>query len=161
MSGPLSINLDITKAKTQVPLFAENQYIEFRLTELSQAEVPQKGNVLKFKWQLVNPAAGADGPPINPGDFGSTFFEQVQLYAKPDAKDPEWFLKRIAARIDGLLGTGDEGNAKGKPPRPALSADLVPTLIGKTVFFKMKVKTGEFAGNEVADIRHPSEMPSA
>lgn len=160
MSGPLSFNLDLSKAKTEVPQFAENQYVEMRFTELTQHE-SEKGPSIKFRWELVSPAAGADGAPITPGTFGSTFFETIQLYAKPDAKDPKWFEKKISSRIDALLGTGDEGNKKGKPTRPDFTPALVPSLIGKTAFLKFKAKTGEYSGNEISDIRHPSEMQAA
>lgn len=160
-TGPLSFNLDISKAQTEIPLFAENQYVEMRFTELTQNTVEGKGNVLKWRWELVSPAASSTGAPITPGAFGSTYFENIQLYAKEGSKKPDWYKERIAKRTDALLGTGDANNTKGKPQRPDFTPELVPQLIGKTAFIRFKVRTGEYTGNEIDDIRHPSEMPNA
>jgi len=156
-NAPLSITLNTSAAKTSVPLIQDNVICEFRLTELTFPMVEGKGQSTKWKFELVKPTVTTEGTPMNPGDFGSTQFVNIQLYAKPDAKDPQWFVKRIAAMLDALLGTGDPGNPKGKPARPDFSSQLVPTLIGKTLLAKMKVKTGEYVGNEFAAVFFPGD----
>lgn len=157
MQGPLSINLDTANAKTSVPMIADGQYARWRLTAVDVND-GDKGQTLKFKYELTAPAPSTEGTPINPGDFGSTFFENIQLYSKPDSKDPTWFVKRIASRLDALLGTGDAGNAKGKPQRPSFTGELIPTLIGKELVAKMKVRTGEYTGNEFGVTLFPGDV---
>lgn len=160
--GPLSININTSAAKTVAPMINDGEWVELRLTALEGAS-NEKGDYLKWKWELVNPApsvasAKGEGDPIFPGKMGSIIFENIQLYSKPDSKDPDWFKKKIAVRLDGLLGTGDAENKKGKPARPDLTSELVPQLLGKTIRAKMKVKTGEFEGNEIGNIMFPGDV---
>lgn len=155
--GPLSINIDLSQTKTAVPMVADGHLCRWRLVNLTGAST-EKGNVLKFEYDLVSPAPNIEGGIINPGEMGAKHFENIQLYAKPDAKDPKWFEKKIATRIDALLGSGDAGNTKDKPTRPSLSAETVPTLIGKELIAKMAVKTGEYTGNEFKAVYFPGDI---
>jgi len=158
---PLDISLNLSEAKTAVPMIADGTMVRLRLVSLSQ-QAGEKGKTLRFEYDLLDPAPDSDGGKINPGAFGSKIFENVALYAKPDAKDPKWYEKRIAARIDALLGTGDKGNTKGKPARPDLSPQLVPNLIGKELVAKMRIRTtGEFSGNEIASVTYPGDIAAA
>lgn len=156
-NGPLDISLDLNSTKTAIPMIADGHLCEWRLKNLTQAS-SDKGQTLKFEYDLVAPAPSTEGTEIRPGDMGSKFFENIQLYAKPDAKDPQWFMKKLATRIDALLGTGDEGNSKGKPTRPALSAATVPDLLGKVLLAKMAVRTGEYTGNEFKTVTFPGDV---
>jgi hypothetical protein len=155
---PLSVSLSTEMAKTSVPLIADGVYAEFRLTELTQQDIAGKGASTKWKFELVKPTVTTEGTPMNPGDFGSMQFVNIQLYAKADAKDPQWFVKKIAQYQDALLGTGDPGNAKGKPTRPNFDATAVSQMLGKTLIAKMKVKTGEYVGNEFASVMFPGDV---
>lgn len=162
--GPLSISLPTSGAKTSVPMFAENQYVPMRLVSVEQGEVEGKGTTIKFTWDLINPAPSVDsqrgeGPPIEPGKFGSKFFDTVRFYDKdtPQGQIPERAQKAICQRQDALLGTGDPNNKKGKPVRPDFNGDTVPDLLGKIAHIRFKVKTGEFEGNEIADLRFPGD----
>ena len=156
--GPLSISLDIAGIKTAIPLIKDGQLAKFRFVELNQTS-NDKGQALQFVYELVDPVPTQDGCILNPGDFGSKFFEHIQLYAKPDAKDPEWFVKKIATRIDALLGTGDPDNDKGKPARPILDNQLVPTLVGQCLIAKVKVTTFEGQDrNEFATVYFPGDV---
>jgi hypothetical protein len=159
MSEPLDITLNLDDTKTAIPAIADNTMVSLRLANLTQVKT-EKGNSLRWEYDLVEPANDTDGGKINPGDFGSKIFEHIALYSRPDAKDPDWFKKRIASRIDALLGTGDRGNPKGKPERPALSAKLVPELIGKTLVAKMRVRKDDFGGNEIASVTFPGDIAS-
>lgn len=146
--GPLSIELALSDTKTAVPLVAHDHMTVLRLVNVTQKTVDRpngagQGAQINFEFTLVEPVPSADGAGIVPGAFGSTIFETVPLYAKADAKNPNWFKEKISKILDALLGTGDPGNTKGKPPRPNLSAQLVPDLIGKTVVAKIKVDTYE------------------
>lgn len=162
--GPLSISLPTSGAKTSVPMFAPDQYIPMRLANIEQGHVENKGDTIKFTWELINPAPSVasvrgEGDPIEPGKFGSKFFDTVRFYDKdtPQGQVPERAQKAICQRQDALLGTGDVGNKKGKPPRPDFNGETAPELFGKVAHIKFKVKTGEFEGNEIADLRFPGD----
>lgn len=170
MSGPLSNILSTATAKTSVPLIADGQYCGFRLTELTLVD-GEKGKTAKFKYELTSPTITTDNTPLLPGEFGSIQFVNVPCYAKPDAKDPGWFVKRISSYVDALLGTGDAHNPKGKPARPEffdmaaaqqnvlqLDQSTVSALLGKELIAKMKVRTGEYEGNEFAAVFHPADV---
>ena len=154
---PLDISLKLGSTKTAIPAFADNSMVVLRLISLSQQK-GEKGNTLRFEYDLVEPATDTEGNPIKPGDFGSKVFENIALYAKPDAKDPLWYEKRISARVDSLLGTGDRGNSKGKPERPDLDAKLVPQLIGKILIAKMRLRKDDFGGSEISSTTFPGDI---
>lgn len=155
---PLSISLNLGDTKTAIPMIQDGQVCRLRLVGLSQGAT-EKGKVLKFEYDLQDPAPDTEGGTITPGAMGSKIFENIQLYAKPDAKDPKWFEKKIASRIDALLGTADKDNKKGKPPRPDLSAELVPQLIGKTLVAKMVVRQdANYTGNEIRTVTFPGDI---
>lgn len=160
-NAPLSIALPTAGVKTAFPLIADKQQASFRLTEISQTNT-EKGPVIKFSWELSAPAPGNQGKPIAPGELGSKHFENVQLYDKnsvPGGPPPQWALAKIATRLDALLGTGDEGNIKGKPVRPQLDASLVPSLIGKEIVATVKIT--EYEGqqrNEFSRVEHPGDV---
>ena len=155
---PLDISLNLSGTKTAVPMVQDGAMVKLRLVSLTQPR-GEKGSSLRFEYDLVDPAPDTDGGTINPGAFGSKIFEQIALYAKPDAKDPRWFEKNIAQRIDALLGTGDSGNKKGKPERPDLSPQLVPQLIGKELIAKMAVQQDDnFVGNRIKSVTFPGDI---
>ena len=155
--GPLSITLDTSAAKTAIPLIADGKFCDFQLKQVTQKD-GEKGATISFEFDLVNPTTDTDGNPILPGGLGSKQFVNIQCYAKEDAKDSKWFVKKLARYIDALLGTGDPGNAKGKPARPDFNSELVPQLIGKTLKAKVKVRTGEYTGNDFADVFFPPDL---
>lgn len=152
--APLSINLDLGSVKTSVPIIVDGTMVKVRLKNISQQQT-EKGQSTKWEYTLVDPAPTIDGGQVQPG---FPIFENIQLYAKPDAKNPNWFVEKIARRIDGLLGTGDEGNKKGKPSRPAFNGETVAMLIGKETLLKLKVKTGEYEGNEIDKGYFPGDL---
>lgn len=163
-SGPLNISLNTDEVKTQVPKFVEGNYIKVRFAKLEQDEVPQKGTVLKFQYDLVDPTPDQEGQTILPGQMGSKIFESVQLYdknTKPGDPAPKWAMEKIGKRLDGFLGTGDAGNTKGKPTRPKLSPETVTTLIGQVAFMKFKNKTGDYDGQDISEVKFPGDMPQA
>lgn len=153
--APLSISLNLSEVKTSIPIIADNTMVKARLKNISQQVVEGKGNSTKWEYVLVDPAPTTDGGQVKPG---FPIYEHIQLYAKADAKDPLWFVKKISRRIDGLLGTGDVGNNKGKPARPEFNADILPHLIGKEVILTLKVKTGEYEGNEISKSTFPGDL---
>jgi hypothetical protein len=160
-TGPLDINLDLSKTKTTVPMVAEGHLCEWRLENVGTKQTNEdKGKMVVFTWKLTQPAPNTEGGQIKPGEMGATLFDNVALFDKNTPKNevPEWANKRIAQRIDALLGTGDEGNPKGKPTRPAFNAETVSQMIGKTVVAKMKVKGGDFPGNEFGTLTFPGDI---
>lgn len=165
MQGPLNLSLDTQTAKTSVPKFLEGIHVKMRLTAINQDTVEGKGQVIKFAYELVDPAPQQDSQePLLPGAFGSKVFDSVQLYdknTKPGDPAPSWSINKICARQDGFLGTGDEGNKKGKPTRPKFDAECVSKMLGQVAFFKFKNKTGDYDGQDIASITHPSDVQGA
>lgn len=143
---PLSINLELAGCKTATPIIAKGHMVRVRLKNLSQTTT-DKGPQLVFEFQTTEPAPSTDGTEIRPG---FPIFERIALYAKEGAKNPTWFLEKIARRVDALLGTGDEGNNKGKAPRPALNAETVAQMIGQECVLKMT--TSEYEGTTRSEI---------
>jgi len=158
MTQPIDISLNLSGTKTAVPMVQDGAMVRLRLVNVSLVS-GEKGNSLKWEYDLVDSAPDTEGGTINPGAFGSKIFEQIALYAKPDAKDPKWFLTNISKRIDALLGTGDEGNKKGKPTRPDFNGELIPQLIGKELIAKMKVQNDDnFVGNRIQTVTFPGDI---
>lgn len=165
--GPLDINYDTTATKTAIPLIANGHYAKLRLVKLT-LDRTDKGPSTKWEYDQVDPAPDSEGGQILPGSMGSKQFENIQFYSKPDAKDKGWFIKKICTRMDALLGTSDPDNKKGKPARPAfflpgtttgeLNPETVNLLIGKELVAKMKVKEGEYVGNEFATVVFPGDI---
>src|SRR6266446_7083577 len=96
---PLSISLNLSGTKTANPMVKDGEMVKLRLVSLSQIK-GDKGNSLRFEFDLVDPAPDTEGGTINPGAFGSKIFENVALYAKADAKDPLWFNGVVSKRLD-------------------------------------------------------------
>lgn len=156
-TGPLDISIDLSQTRTAVPMVQDGHLCRWRLVNVTGAQT-DKGKSTKWEYDLVEPAPNTEGGTINPGEMGGKFFENIQLYAKPDAKDPKWFEKKIATRVDALLGTGDTGNASGKPGRPVFNGELIPQLIDKELVAKMAVKTGDYTGNEFKTVYFPGDI---
>ncbi len=170
MSHPLSFSLDTQAATTTIPMIRDGHHATFRLTSLEQVN-GEKGASAKFIFDLVEPAPTTDGGQIVPGGLGAKQFVNIQFYSKPDAKDPAWFVKKASQYVDALLGTGDVGNQKGKPSRPQffnleahkqgviqVNPEIIGQLVGKTLVAKMKVKTGDYEGNEFGNVMFPGDV---
>lgn len=164
---PLSIQLPTATTKTAIPQIANETWAKFRLVSMKQFSVKLKqetygtetGRLHKWEFDLVDPVKASDGSVIEPGKLGAKQFVNVQLYAKPDAKDPEWFVKKTCRILDALLGTDDPDNKKNKPPRPELTAELVPQLIGKVLLGKMKESTNEgVTRTDINEFAFPADM---
>jgi hypothetical protein len=143
---PLNVNFDLSNVKTAIPLIADGHIVQARLKSIEQ-EQTDKGATLKWTYETTEPAPTKDGSEAAPG---FPIFERIQLYAREGAKNPTWFLEKIARRMDALLDTGDEGNAKGKPARPAFGPETVAQMIGRPVALKMSISSYE--GNERNEI---------
>lgn len=158
-TGPLDISLNLSETKTAVPMVRDGEFAKWRLVNLGMQKT-DKGPMIKLEYDLVDPVANSDGGTLKPGEMGAKFFENIALFDKnttpPDV--PKWAQERIAKRIDALLGTGDVGNTKNKPVRPNLDANTVPQLIGKVLVAKMKVKTGDYVGNEFGNVVFPGDI---
>lgn len=161
-NGPLDISLDLSNTKTVVPMVADGHLCKWRCKNIGMA-TSEKGKMVKYEWNLVDPAPNTDGGQIKPGEMGATFFETVTLYDKntPAGEVPEWAKKKIAQRIDALLGTGDPGNTKGKPTRPNFDAACVAQMIGKELIAKMKVRRDENGGNDFGTLTFPGDIAVA
>ena len=158
--APLSISLSTSTAKTTIPMVANDTWAKLRFNRVSQKYIKDKGDALTFEYELVDPTASSDGAVILPGALGSRIFEDIQLYAKADAKDPEWYLKKISKRQDAVLGTGDEGNKKNRPTRPNFDASCITKMTGGIFFGKFKVGKDQngLDRSEIADVAFPEDM---
>lgn len=162
--GPLNITIDTTSAQTQVPFFVENSYVKFACAKVNLDQVKDKGDVIKFEFDLRDPAPTPEGQTILPGAFGSKVFVSVQLYdknTKPGDGVPKWAVEKLAKITDALLGTGDPNNTKNKPSRPPFNAETVSMLIGKECFLKFKNKTGEYTGQDVTTFTYMGDVAGA
>lgn len=158
--APLSIAFDTSKAKTAVPMYADGQMVRFSFAGVKE-ESGEKGKTLILEWNAMHPAANTDGGQIPVGGLGSKIFDRIQLYGgKPEDETP-WFVKKLSTRIDALLGTSDAGNTKGKPTRPDFNNETVAAMIGKEMVAKMKVKTGDYSGNEFGNLYFPGDLPTS
>lgn len=174
---PLDNSFDLSKTKTAFPLVANDTYAKWRVEKVTVAENklegPANGRVhdgigdyLTIEFSLVEPVSDTDGEQLLPGGVGSKFFDRTNLYAKADAKDPIWFVKRIAERIDALLGTSDADNKKGKSARPPINIldpnfgpQLAELIMGQILVAKMKVSTYEgTTRNEFAKVHFPGDL---
>lgn len=161
-SGPLSISLPTTTAKTTIPLIAEGIWVKLKFDGVKEKKLESKGDILEFAFSTVDPVRTSDGDVVNPGQPGSKLFKSAFLFGKDG---PEAALKRATADVsrilDALLCTGDPENKKNRPARPEFNAELIPTLIGLTCWAKTKHRTGEYSGVDIAELRHESDMPQA
>lgn len=149
-TGPLSISINTSNTVTSVPQIAPGTLAVLRLVGIEQKST-DKGNYISWSYELTAPTPKVGGGVINPGEFGSKVFENTMLYGKDTAPGeiPTWALTRISEREDALLGTGDPGNAKGKPVRPNFGPDIVPSLIGKTLVAKFKSRKDDPNATEI------------
>lgn len=158
-SGPINININTSNTQTSVPQIAPGQMAQLRFVGASQ-KTNEKGNILSFSYELAQPVGKLGGGTINPGDFGAKIFENISLYGKDTAAGeiPTWAAQRIAERLDALLGTGDPGNAKGKPQRPDFGPAVIPQLIGKVMFAKFKARKDDPNQSEIERVFFPGDV---
>lgn len=153
---PLSIAIPTADVLVGIPLVADKSWAicEFKGVDEKPNE---KGMVLTFRWEIVEPAPSNQGKPIQPGALGSKVFDTVRLYDKntPQGQFPEQSRAKIGLRQDACLGTGDPDNAKGKPPRPNFDDACVSAMLGKRAALKFKIDTFEGnTKNDVTEVMH-------
>ena len=139
--SPLNTNLNLSKIKTTIPLIQDGTMVKVRLADITESQ-RDGATIIKMEFRLVDGAASDDG-----GHVGAGF----PLFVNFDTS-LEFLQQKLARFIDGLLGTGDEGNKRGKAARPDLTPDLVPTLIGKEAVAKIIVsrsKKSDYVGNDI------------
>lgn len=156
---PLSIKMNTAGATTAIPLIADGTTCKFRLKSLGQSEKGDNDqwSRLVFEFVTTDPAPTQEGKQVQ---LGFPVFVRLPLGSKEDpANVPEW-VSRVSATIeDALLGTGDADNEKGKPQRPELNAELIPSLIGKELIAKVKIrKADNFIGNDLGDYMFPGDL---
>lgn len=164
-SGPLSITLPTSTTKSAMPQIASNTWAKFKYAApVKQRTIAGegKGDVLDFEFHLAEPASDTEGKTINPGGVGSKQFHTVFMYGK-DGKEAalDRATKEVNKILDAMLGTGDPGNAKGKPARPDFNNELQPSLIGLTFWGKVRARQNDPSRNDIVEFRHESEMQTA
>lgn len=141
-SAPLSISLNLSNVKNEVPTIADGHNCRCKFVGVKQI-AKEKGPMLTFEFQLQDPAPTTDAGQVR---VGFPLFENITLYDKnmvgewSAEKTPDWASTKITKIIDAFLGTGDKGNRKGKPERPDL-LDAVPAMVSKEAYLKVKVRS--------------------
>lgn len=124
-------------------------------------ESGEKGKTLILEWNTIHPVANTDAGIIEVGALGSKLFDRIQLYGGKEVEgETPWYIKKLSTRIDALLGTADANNTKNKPVRPDFNNETVAAMIGKVLVAKMKVKTGDYTGNEFGTLYFPGDLPT-
>lgn len=153
----LSIAIPTSDVLVGIPLVQDKAWAicEFKGVDEKTSE---KGLILTFRWEIVEPAPSNQGKPIEPGKLGSKIFDTVRLYDKntPQGQVPEQSRVKIGLRQDACLGTGDADNAKGKPARPNFDDACVAAMIGKRAALRFKIDT--FEGNTKNDVTEVQNM---
>lgn len=155
-TAPLSISLELGDVKTGIPILLNN-HIGLAFVENIEEIKHEKGGGVKFKFKLAEECPTNDGKSVSAGFPVS---QNVWFFDKntPPDEIPERSKQTIARYLDAIFGTGDPGNTKGKPPRPALNLATVTEAIGKQVLLKFKaVPEGEYAGTEITGAYFPSD----
>ncbi len=162
----LFTNFNLSEAKTSIPIIAADHKCKVRLAGV-KGKSSEKGDSLSFQYDLLEPAPTGDGGRVEPG---FPLFDNVTFYDKntPQGEIPARSITKLGKIIDALLGTGDNGNKAGKPARPAigagvnsieeLAAAFTEALLAREMFVKVRVKTGDFEGNEVASYINPADL---
>jgi hypothetical protein len=147
---PLNTNLNLSKVKTTIPLIQDGTMVKVRLADITETQ-RDGATIIKMEFRLVDGAPTDDGHQIGAG---------FPLFVNFDTS-LEFLQQKMARFIDGLLGTGDEGNKRGKPARPDLTPELVPTLIGKEAVAKVIVtrsKKSDYVGNDVQGLTYLGDL---
>jgi hypothetical protein len=143
---PLNIDLDLTNISTAVPVVANNTTAKVRLRNITQQD--RDGTpIIRWEFALSEPAAAEDGTLVQAGHLIFVSFDTSQ----------DWLKQKMARFVDGMLGTGDKGNTKGRPERPRFNAETVSQMLGKEALARITVtksKKTDFVGNDVSGLTH-------
>lgn len=162
----LFTNFNLSEAKTSIPIIAEGHRCKVRLAGV-KGTTNEKGSRLSFQFDLLEPAPTTDNSRVEPGFplfTGATFYDKNTPADEIPAR-----TKTLLGKItDACLGTGDVGNKEGKPARPAIGANaqsieelaaaFTEALLARELFVKVRVKTGEFEGNEITTYTNPADL---
>lgn len=149
-SQPLNISLDLSKVKTTVPLIADGHMTRVRLKDITQQD-RDGATIIKWEFALVDPAPTTDGATVNAG---------FPMFVNFDLSH-EFLVQKMSRFVDGLLGTGDVDNKKGKPPRPQFDAQLASQMIGTEGIAKVIVtrsKKSDYVGNDIQTLTFPGDL---
>ena len=102
-NSPLNIHLDLSKIKTALPLI-QDCMTKVRFQDVTESQ-RDGSTIVKMEFVLTDGATTEDGSTVNSGFPIFVNFDTSQV----------WLQQKLAKFIDGLLGTGDEGNKKVNP----------------------------------------------
>lgn len=148
---PLSISVDLSTVKTTPPLIADNTLATVRLSSITEVQRDSGVLVLKWEFHLADDVKTEDGGKLNAG---------FPLFVNFDLSR-DFLLVKMARFVDGLLGTGDKGNRRGKAARPDFNQELVEQLIGRAAVAKIiitKSKSSDYVGNDIASLSFPDDL---
>jgi hypothetical protein len=140
---PLNIHLDLSKVKTTLPLI-QDCMTKVRLKDVTESQ-RDGASVVKMEFVLVDGAPTDDGTTVGAGFPLFVNFDTSQV----------WLQQKLAKFVDGLLGTADADNKRGKPARPDFGPELLPDLIGKEAIAKIVIsrsKKSDYVGNDIASL---------
>jgi hypothetical protein len=155
--APLSTSFDTTQVKTGKPIIVDGWQGKVRFAKCSENELTGKGKVITFEFHLLTPAPTTEGKQVVPP---FPLFGKVFLFGKDGEQAVmERALTQICRIQDAFLGTGDPGNSKGKPQRPAFDTQCVADMTGKECYVKVKANVGgEFEGNDITKYTALADM---
>jgi hypothetical protein len=151
---PLNITVNTTDIATALPLIVDGTQAKVRLKNISQLERDSGQLVIKWEFALVDPAPTVDGAQVQAG---------FPLFVNFDVSR-DFLLRKMATFIDGILGTGDINNRKGKPSRPALGPESVSQMLGGEAIAKIvvvKSTKSDYVGNDIDKLTYPGDLAAA
>lgn len=161
MNAPLSISIPTNNAKVGIPDIAYDTWVRLQLKNISQ-DTNEKGPIVTFEFELMDPASNTDGGTILPGQVGSKVFDKVYCYGQDDKKpEDRFYVQKICKRIDAILHTGDPDNKKNLPPRPEFNGETAAKMLGGILFARMgasKQQDGSPGRGEIKELKHPEDM---
>lgn len=154
--APLSTSFDTTTVKVGKPTLFDGWQGKVRFVSCGEKTFEGKGTVISFEYHTLDMASDIDGKAVNPG---FRVYDAIYLWGKDgEAAVKERAVTKMSKIIDAFLGTGDIGNKKGRPQRPAFDAQTIANLIGKEAYIKVKVNTGERDGNDITKYTALADM---
>lgn len=154
--APLSTSFDTTQVKTGKPIIVDQHQCKVRFAKCTETN-NEKGLMLTFEFHTLTPCPTTEGKQTSPP---FPLFDRAIFFGKDGAEAAkERAITKICRIQDAFLGTGDPGNSKGKPQRPAFDAQCVADMTGKEAYVKLKANVGgEFEGNDIVKYTALSDM---
>lgn len=141
---PLDLNTDLSGVSTDMPRLADGDYpCGIKSTEIAENKAGTGHNMCVI-FKTTEEGFDQNGEPLNAGMEVRKYYP-LQQSENPNAPD---FRRDICVLIDAALGTDQN-------TRPALTEELIASLVGEEVTVGVKLRESEEYGlqNEVKYVR--------